>query len=65
MFGVAVVFSLGWWAMAPQVLVESARIEGGRVLVCKHLAGTRVVERQYLAPAHGREQQACPLLKLS
>ena len=64
-FGVALVFSLAWWAAAPEVLVASARIEGGRVLVCKHLAGARVVERQYLdlGPAHRGGQQACPLVK--
>ncbi len=64
-FGLAALLCLGWWATAPEVLVGSARIEGGRVLVCKRLVGARVVERQYLSPAHGAGQQACPLVRFA
>jgi hypothetical protein len=51
------------WATGVGLLVASASREGGRVLVCHYLAGKRVVERQYLHPASGSEQHACPLFR--
>ena len=46
-----------------QLLVASARLEGGRVLTCRYLTGTRVVERQYLVVAHEADQHACTLVR--
>ena len=62
-FGFATALCLVWWATAPEVLVASARRDGGRVLACQYLAGTRVVERQYLGPASGVDEQSCRLVR--
>jgi hypothetical protein len=53
---------LARWATAAEVLVASARLERGRVLSCKYLVGTRVVERQYLDAVRGADQHGCPLV---
>ena len=52
-----------WWVASLEVLVASARLEGGRVLVCQYLTGTRVVERQYSVVARGSDQHTCSLIK--
>lgn len=62
-FAVAALLCLAWWATAAEVLVASARREGGRVLSCQYLVGNRVVERQFLDPAHGSGRHACPVVR--
>ena len=61
--GFAVLLCFAWWMTSAQLLVASARLEGGRVLACRYLTGTRVVERQYLVVAHEADQHACPLVR--
>ncbi len=63
-FGVVALLCFAWWVASPhQVLVASARVEGGRVLVCQYFAGTRVIERQYFVAARGFDQHTCSLVR--
>jgi hypothetical protein len=61
--GIAALFCVASSATPVEMLVGSARREGGRVLVCRHFARLRIVERQYLDPARGMDQQACPIIR--
>jgi hypothetical protein len=61
--GLVALLCLAWWATSTQLLVGSAWREGGRVLACQYLVGTRVVERQYLLMAHEANQHACSLVR--
>ena len=61
--GLVVLLCFAGWATSPQVLVALAWREGGRVLACQYLVGTRVVERQYLLMAHETNQHACSLVR--
>src|SRR3712207_782747 len=61
--GLVALLCFAWWATSPQLLVASAWREGGRVLACQYLVGTRVVERQHLLMAHETSQHACSLVR--
>lgn len=64
-FCVAALLCAGWWATGAELLVASARREGGRILACQYLVGKRVVERQFLHPSQGTGAQACPLVRFN
>jgi hypothetical protein len=59
----AAVFCLSLRATSTELLVASARIEGGRVLACRYFTGTRVAERQHAVGAREAEPQTCPLVR--
>jgi hypothetical protein len=61
--GFLAVVVLTWWMSSAQVLVASAWREGGTVLACQYVVGTRLVERQTLAGLHEPRRGACPLVR--
>ena len=61
--GFVAVLAFAWWASSAEVLVGSARREGGTVLACRYVTALRMVERQYLDGQNGPHRSACALIR--
>jgi hypothetical protein len=61
--GLVAALAFAWWMSSAQVLVASARREGGTVLACHYVAATRAVEHQILNGVHEPHRSACPIIR--